>query len=224
MEMRQLYLRAASASVLAAGLAFAGAASAAPTYCSDADPHKDGLTTGDVTFETQSASDCYGLVPGNPDTSNNATLPFTKWGSFDFLVKDDDNAMDNKTVGTFEGVTFELEALGIDETSGTWNLSWSGAGLPIILDFVVNLKGADFYASYLFEGVSFLVDPDTGSGTFQMYTFLNAGNQLQTPDLSNVSIFVRSGETTIVPAPGTLGLLGLGLFGMAFVTRRRNKS
>ena len=207
------------AGLLMLGLAFAGNATAAPTYSSDVGGNQDGLSESDVTFEMSNADDCYGLVEGNPSTTPGATLEFDKWGDpFTFLVKDDGGG----DSGLFEGVSFSLNVVDLNETSGAWELSWSGEALPTTLDFVVNLKGATQYASYLFEGVYFDVDPDTGSGTFQMFTFVNPGGQLQTPELSNMSIFARLGEPpTQVPAPGALGLMGLGLIGMGLFARRR---
>ena len=143
---RKLLTTSILASAVLAGMSFSGAASAAPTYCSASDPNPDGLSTSDMTWESGNASDCYGVVSGNPDYSAGATFS-NDWGIFDYLVKDGGNS-----TGTVGGVQFTLDA-DLNTDSGDWGLSWTevgSPGLPITLDFVAVLKGSNNYASYLF--------------------------------------------------------------------------
>ena len=230
-------------SALALGLAFSGSVSAGPAYCSAEGAHPDDLSTSDMTWQESNADDCYGVVSGtggegNPPGSGNLTFPEigdTGWGTFTFLVKaDDDENVDN--TGVIQGVQFTLTANDIGQTKGSWTLSWEtvdNPGLPITLDFVGNLKAGAGYASYLFESITFDVDPLEGKGTFTIAFVNPKGDSTENPALSNLSLFARVADTPDdpdngngdipIPEPATLGLLGIGLFGLGMATYRRRR-
>lgn len=116
----------------------------------------------------------------------------------------------------FNNVTFTLTSA-VGSTSGGWQLSWSGGGLPLNMDFIFVTKAANNWGAYLFESTNFTAAPVTGDGTFAI-SWLNNG--AQTPGLSHASIYGRlSGDPgpdpdpdpQTVPLPGSLLLLGLGL-------------
>ena len=236
-------------SALALGLAFSGSVSASPTYCSADGAHPDDLSKSDMTWQGSNADDCYGVVKGNPPGEGDLTflpeedIEGTGWGTFTFLVKADDD--ENLSTGTFKGVEFTLTANDIEQTTddieqttGEWTLSWKNVndenpGLPITLDFVGNLKAGAGYASYLFESIAFGVDPLEGEGRFTIAFVNPKGDSTNNPDLSNLSLFARvaddpdipdNGNGDIpIPEPATLGLLGIGLFGLGMATYRRRR-
>ena len=87
------------------------------------------------------------------------------------------------------------------------------------MSFVANLKAGDDFASYLFKDILFPVDPNSGSGSFAIAWKMEQSGQ--TPAISNFSLFAKVVDTPSVPEPATLGMLGLGLLGMAAIRRRK---
>ncbi|MCB1701141.1 MAG: hypothetical protein KDI14_09920 [Halioglobus sp.] len=114
----------------------------------------------------------------------------------------------------FNNVTFTLTSVAGNK-SGGWQLSWSGGGLPLNMDFVFVTKAARDWGAYLFESMNFTTAPMAGEGTFAI-SWLNNGGQ--TPGLSHASIYGRLAndpsqdlDPRQVPIPGSLLLLALGL-------------
>ncbi len=166
------------------------------------------------------------MVIANDDGSN--VWPGSSWTLF---AKDDVGG--SLTTGVVNDIRFTLDALPDTESkAGTWILTWTQVGEPgydLTMDVVAVHKGGNRFASYLFEQETFTGNPTTASGTWQI-TYTNKGGQI--PTLSHLSLYYRNathsstsggGASTGngVPEPGVLGLLGLGLLGLAVMRRRQ---
>ena len=200
----------ALSATLASGIAQAG-----PTYCSAGVPHPDGLDVSDVTFRGSNADDCYGVQSGN---DLGAQGEFIGWNGFELLVADNSGNNPGST-GSWMGVNWSLSPQA-NARSGSYPLSWSDPlplNLPLTLDLVVVTKASDRFASYLFDAELFQASPSSGSGTWEI-AFRNNGNQI--PKLSHLSIWGRVVPTR-VPEPATLGLMALGLAGVAGAAAKR---
>lgn len=113
--------------------------------------------------------------------------------------------------------------IGGSPQGGNWALDGSIDGL-----FVVVLKAANFYAAYLFEGLTGV----TG-GTYDVSgvtTKVNRNGSIRAghAGLSHLSFYegftaFTGGGTNIITVaePAALGLFGLGLVGLGFAGRRR---
>jgi hypothetical protein len=208
---------------LTATLAFVaatcGTAQAAATYCSSATGAAP-LATTDVTFNTVKANDCFGVVDlQNQDPStikdyanNNGLWTPDPWT---FITRDD-NKTGNSGVGTLGGYSFTISA---DNSSNgnppsTWYLTVTGSPMPFTMDFIVYLHAGSNSAYYFFDDRQINT---SNSGTFTI-AFTNNGGE--NPALSGLTILARDIGNT-VPEPSILGLLGLGLVGLAFSRRRK---
>lgn len=131
------------------------------------------------------------------------------------------------TVGQEADLAFDVEEFAIFFDLGLYsNLSLAGTpegwdGLVAQPDpFLPDNGFADWLA--LGSGIA----PGSSLGGFSvLFTWLGPGTPgSQTFDIIDPITFdvLRSGVTTPVPEPGTLGLLGLGMAGMAFARRRRS--
>jgi hypothetical protein len=211
--------------VLAASLmGTAGLAHAVPTYCSAAGAHADGLDVSDVTYSITGmapfvdATDCYGVVVDNIQTSTNLN---GIWG-IGWQYGDASNETPG-TVSLFGGsFTFTLGNMG-NATSGTYVLTGidqNGAAepnFPFAIDFIIALKAGNSYALYYFDDAIF--DGSGGGGWEIVFNLNPAGNPNA---LSHGIVFLREGTPTRrVPEPVTLSLLGVGLMTIAALRRRR---
>lgn len=204
--IRQL---AASASLLLAGL-FSSVAGAATVYCpyGGAD-YETAPTSGRYVEVTNAANpgECH-YQDGNWDAvaGNPGGLADYEMLGFDLLDK-------NGTPGTFLTGGYVSGA-----TSGIWQLAsniWgsysnlylgfhfgNGGGSPD--SFIVELESGKTSGDWEFIAIS----PDKLNGLSNMYLFTCLADK---PNCGNND----------VPEPGILAILGLGLFGLTFVRRRR---
>ena len=208
--------RKLGAGLLAGGLALATPAWAAG-YCS-AGMATEGIATGNMTFEGAMANDCYGMVAGNINKKDGATLLNSlNWGSgWTYLDAT------NGTGTAFMGLAFTVSAT--PGATGSWTLTGvdtnggTPLNLPASLDFAIGLKAGSEYALWGFDNV--VVD-GAGDGTFSIVFANKGGNN---PDLSHLIVFGResgAGSIAAIPEARTYAMLlaGLGLVG--FATRRK---
>jgi hypothetical protein len=178
-----------------------------------------GLDTSQVTFRGSDSDDCSGVHFGN--SPNEADVPFvvSQYGSDPWTAL----LTESNTV-TLSGITFSLDVVGIGDTSGTWELTFT-SDTPITdsFDLLVFVKASDRYVDYFFNDESFTTN-GVGEGTFTI-AFLNNGEQIA--ELSHLNVAFRDGDGISppppppppVPAPATLLLLGAGFLATAIGRR-----
>ncbi len=205
------FLAAAAAMVV---LGWAGTASAAPAYCPG---NPATLSVNDVTFRSNPADNCYGVVMGNVnDLTDVQNLFGVTWT----------NQLDqSSTLNDYLVLNWTLSNPGTG-TSGSWTLTVSDpppVSLPVTTDILVALKASDRWAAYYFAAETFTI---TGGnqGSFDI-EFKNNGGQI--PGLSHMTLFFGNGVAcdddcdSNIPEPASMLLLGAGLLGLAAQARRR---
>ena len=156
------------------------------------------IAIDDVTGDAGGASDCWGTIIGNdPGPSGDG---FDIDGTiFDYVAKlDIDNGLDGADIGLV------VAPDSLDGTIGTWLFDQTKFAPS---EFLIVLKAANKYGVWLFTGA----DAASFSGDW----FVAWGN-----NLSHLAIYATDGAT--VPEPGMVGLLAIGLIGVA-VARRKMK-
>lgn len=207
---------------------WAGAASAAFAtggYCVGGPPNAtDGVSTDDVKLNGSDSSNCFGTVTLGGDVENEiSNINALGWGTYNDtnFLKDDTAGSDS---GSFLGLNWNLAA---DNGSGggSWILTVTdpdlanAPNLPIVIDIIAFMKAGQPGAFFFFDDV--LINPGANNGTFTIsWTVGNGPNGGNTPGLSGFSLFFGE-QTSRVPEPGSIALLGLALAGLGIATRRR---
>jgi hypothetical protein len=156
------------------------------------------------SFDTSgSGNDCAGAL-GNPPNCSYKDSPMII--KYDFT---EGGAISEKTFGVFNSIDGDEFTFTIDlengESSGTGSWTYTpGIGDPAVTAFSV--KGGNGYNVY------------TGSGTFS--------NTWSAPDgkgVSHITFFDTDGslQENPIPVPSTIGLMGIGLLGLGWLSRRK---
>jgi hypothetical protein len=207
------------------------------------------VDVSDVTLGGSAADDCfYDVTAGaSDDTAEQGIINATDWATvpefsdkapgtsdpFSFAAKDDIGGSDvsNTVLGITWSLTFTASTNSSGSTtpeSGTWKLAWTDPSppetFPLYFDVVVLFKAANsLRMGYLFDNIEVASAPGNSSGTYEVNIINNGG---KFAGLSHGSFAVRAGtgpddpvDPDPMPVPGTLLLLGLGLFGLRFARK-----
>ena len=162
------------------------------------------ISDSDVTLGGNSASQCFGAYTGN-DNFGPLLWNGNYWNEVDRL-----DVAGNGAIQSSDLITLFFNG---SQSQGEWQYSGNYQNWDSF--FVVTKASNDpGWAAYYFDQL-----PQNGllSGFFTIPW--NAGNSENPAGISHMTIYARNAVS--VPEPGTLGLLGLGLMGMAVWRKRQ---
>lgn len=197
----------------------------------------NGVSIDDVTGNAGGSSDCFGTFDGNDPNASGDGIE-TGGTVFDFVARsnvndDGSQSLDGRNIGLniYQDIGGGCSPGAGGALTGAAPLGcWSyDAGLFTADAFIVVLKAANSpgWAAWLFDGpdaasswgewaVGWRANRSACSGHTNLDGSAGSGG---CADISHLTIFA-SGDSTRVPAPAPLALLGIGLIGLSLARKR----